>query len=83
MKTNLLLFCLVVVSAHAGDPAFEAYATAERLRLIQQSIDAQRQADLLQRQLQMNAIMSAYPNNPVLYRYLERNPRYIPTYLGK
>ncbi len=29
------------------------------------------------------SIYSAYPNNPALYRYLERNPRMIPYYLGQ
>lgn len=85
MKTTSLLFCLLVTGAFAQDnsAAFNAYAAAERLRLLQQSYEAERQAALLQRQLQLNAIMSAYPNQPTLYRYLERNPRYIPTYLGK
>jgi hypothetical protein len=33
-------------------------------------------------QYDYNAIYTAYPNNPQLWRYLNRNPRYIPLYLG-
>ena len=28
-------------------------------------------------------VYEAYPDNPQLYRYLSRNPRYIPYYLGQ
>lgn len=47
--------------------------------------DLQRQQEIqrLERALQLQQIHVAYPQQPLLYRYLERNPRYIPTYLGK
>jgi hypothetical protein len=68
-------------------------ATTSFAQLTQQDIDLIRLALDLNRsdpkvdqrvfQPQLEPIYQAYPNNPQLYRYLERNPRYIDYYLGK
>jgi len=34
-------------------------------------------------QLLQLRIQTAYPNNPAMWRWLNSNPRYIPTYLGE
>jgi hypothetical protein len=67
-------------------------ATTSFAQLTQQEMDLIRLAMDLQRdptttcpvfQPHLEPIYQAYPNNPQLYRYLERNPRYINYYLGK
>lgn len=46
----------------------ELYAVEDLQRTIQEAADRQ-------------AIISAFPNNPALWNYLARNPRYIDLYL--
>jgi hypothetical protein len=85
LRTQLLIvlgtaaLCHVVFGQQPTPSSFQTWAASERLRLLEQQLIYER----LQRQLQLQSIYSAYPDNPVLYRYLERNPRYIPLYLGK
>lgn len=43
---------------------------------------ASRQLDEVNAQLLQLRIETAYPNNPAMWRWLNRNPRYIDTYLG-
>lgn len=80
MKTFILLLAVTSVTL-AGETDAEF---ALRMAILRQQMISANQAQLEPRPMPLPLpVYSAYPNNPVLYRYLERNPRYIPLYLGK
>lgn len=96
-STILILLLLTAVTAFGGD-AFDSFVQQQQLAALQ-DIQRQQQRAIRDAQLQQtlaqlqsrreystkdsDAIKLAYPYNPALYRYLDRNPRYIPYYLGQ
>jgi hypothetical protein len=79
MKLTLkILTMTLIASAVAG--ADDAFSYRNQLRLEALRLEFERAR--LQRDADLNAIRVAYPDNPQLYRYLQRNERYIPRYLG-
>ena len=98
MKSFILSFLLLSSLAAFGGDAFDSFVQQQQLAALQ-DIQRQQQQAIGNAQLQQYlarlhseracsaneaaAIKAAYPNNPALYRYLDRNPRYVPYYLGQ
>ena len=78
---TITILLLTTTFAFSADPPtpFIFWAQAQREAAINHNLNYL----ATQRALQMQSIYTAYPQNPALYRYLQRNPRYIDLYLGK
>ena len=76
MKLKLLILCASAASLCADSRVLNVRIVEDETRGIR----------LLPREFEPPLppeVYMAFPNNPALYRYLSRNPRYIPIYLGE
>lgn len=83
MKTAIIIITLTLP---LGSIRAQSYRDDLRRELLEQAVEdaSQTTYPVLYQTAPVipDAIYQAYPNNPQLYRFLERNPRYISWYLG-